>query len=182
MKRGVSHERAEHLDALDDPALFGAAFAEPSWRPWRAFLGCLFGLPMDDSARQLACTCTGRTDALAAGPYREAWLVVGRRSGKSRVLALIAVYLATFVPWRPRLAAGEMGVVMLLATDMSQAAVLLGYVRGLLSGNPLLAPLVTAENSERIELGSLRVAIEVHVSSYRSVRGCLVAWLGRRGG
>ena len=67
--------------------------------------------------------------------------------------------------------AGETGVVMLLATDMSQAAVLLGYVRGLLSGNPMLVQLVTAENSERIELGSLRVAIEVHVSSYRSVRG-----------
>ena len=36
------------LDALDDPALFGEAFAEPSWRPWRAFLGALFGLPLDD--------------------------------------------------------------------------------------------------------------------------------------
>ena len=35
------------LDALEDPSLFGEAFAEPSWQPWRAFLGCLFGLPME---------------------------------------------------------------------------------------------------------------------------------------
>ena len=74
------------LDALDDPGLFGEAFAEPTWRPWRAFLGVLFGLPLPDDLAQSARTCTGRTDALTAGPYREAWLVVGRRSGKSRVL------------------------------------------------------------------------------------------------
>ena len=159
------------LDALDDPGLFGEAFAEPSWRPWRAFLGALFGLPLPDDLAQFACTCAGRVDALTAGPYREAWLVVGRRSGKSRILALVAVYLAVFVPWRPRLAAGETGVIMVLAADRDQAGVLLGYVRGLIAGNPMLAQLVTAEGAERLELGTLRVAVEVHTSSYRAVRG-----------
>ena len=41
----------------------------------------------------------------------------------------------------------------------------------LISENPMLRQLETAENSERIELGRLKVAIEVHVSSYRSRRG-----------
>ena len=96
---------------------------------------------------------------------------VGRRAGKSRALALVAVYLAAFVSWRPRLAAGEVGVIMVLAADRNQAGVLLGYVRGLIADNPMLAQLVTAEGVERIELGTLRVAIEEHTSSYRAVRG-----------
>ena len=160
------------LDAMDDPALFGAAFPGQSWAPWRSFLGTLFGLPMDDSAAQLASTCTGhRQDAPTSGPYREAWLVCGRRSGKSRVLAAIAVYLAAFVDWRPRLAAGETGVVMILAADRDQAGVILDYVRGLLRGNPMLARLVTDDGAEHVTLGSRKVAIAVHASSYRSVRG-----------
>ena len=98
-------------------------------------------------------------------------MVCGRRSGKSRILALVAVYLAAFVSWRPRLSPGEMGVIMALAADRDQAGVLLGYVRGLIAGNPMLAQLVTSEGVERVELGTLRVAIEVHTSSYRAVRG-----------
>jgi hypothetical protein len=31
----------------------------------------------------------------------EAWLVIGRRGGKSFVLAVIAVFLACFRDWRP---------------------------------------------------------------------------------
>ena len=51
---------------------------------------------------------------------------------------------------------------MVLAADRDQAGVLLGYVRGLIAGNPMLAQLATGESVERIELGTLRVAIEVH--------------------
>ena len=137
-----------------------------------ALAGVVFGLPMDPRcAVDLARACTGRADALAHGPYREAWLVVRRSAGRSRALALVAVYLAAFVSWRPRLAAGEVGVIMVLAADRNQAGALLGYVRGLIADNPMLAQLVTAEGVERIELGTLRVAIEEHTSSYRAVRG-----------
>ena len=156
------------LDALDDPGLFGEAFVELSWRPWRALLATLFGLPVPEGLVALVASCTGRS---ASGPFREAWLIVGRRAGKSRILALVAVYLAAFVNWRPRLSPGEVGVIMVLAADRNQAGVLLGYVRGLIGSNPMLAQLATGESVERIELGTLRVAIEVHTSSYRAVRG-----------
>lgn len=159
------------LDALDDADLFAPAFAEESWRPWRAFLGALFGLPLPNDLAQLARDCTGRSDVLDGGAFREAWLTIGRRAGKSRVLALVAVYVATFLDWRLRLAIGETGVVMVLATDRDQAGVLLGYVRGLLAANPVLARMVTGQTAERIELAGQRVAIEVHTSSYRAVRG-----------
>lgn len=122
------------LDALDDLGLFGDAFPGESWRPWRSFLATLFGLPMDDSTAQLARHHSGRQDAATAGPFRECWCVVGRRAGKSRILALIAAYLAAFVSWRPRLAAGETGVIMILATDRDQAGVILGYTASCYQG------------------------------------------------
>jgi hypothetical protein len=158
------------LEAMDDAELFGRAFSEPSWRPWRAFLGALFGLGLSNDLAALARECTGRPDLPGAG-FREGWLACGRRAGKSRVLALIAVYVAAFVGWRERLAPGETGVVMILATDRAQASVLLAYVRGLLAEIPLLRPLVTGETAESVELGAQRVAIEVHTSSFRAVRG-----------
>ena len=58
------------LDTLDDAGLFGEAFAEASWQPWRAFLGAMFGLPLRNDLASLARCQTGRTDALAAGLSR----------------------------------------------------------------------------------------------------------------
>ena len=158
------------LEAMDDEKLFGAAFPGPTWRAWRSFIGTLFGLEMTGDLRSTARACSNREDVLSVGPYREAWLICGRRAGKSRILAAIAVYLATFRDWRPRLAAGETGVVLILAADRDQASVILGYVRGLLTGNPMLKGLVVADTAERIDLTG-RVSIQVGTSSYRSVRG-----------
>ena len=35
------------IECLDDPALFAPHFVGDTWRPWRAFLAALFGLPLD---------------------------------------------------------------------------------------------------------------------------------------
>ena len=81
------------LDAIDDPQLFGRHFRNAeSWAPWRAFLAALFGLPLKDEQRQLFQQCTGR-ERPPEGGSNEAWLVCGRRGGKSFILATIAVYL-----------------------------------------------------------------------------------------
>lgn len=47
-------------------------------------------------------------------------MIAGRRGGKSRVAALVAVFLALFRDYRGVLAAGERGTVMLLAADTRQ--------------------------------------------------------------
>jgi hypothetical protein len=52
---------------------------------------------------------------------REAWVVVGRRGGKSRVAALVAVWLACFNDYRAMLAPGEPGTLMVIAADRRQA-------------------------------------------------------------
>ena len=77
------------LADLDNPELFGPFFRGGSWGPWRAFLAALFALPMTEAEAELYRHHTGRQTPPVA-PFTEAALVVGRRGGKSRVLALIA--------------------------------------------------------------------------------------------
>ena len=63
---------------------------------------------------------------------REAWLVFGRRAGKSFILALIAVYLAIFRDWRPYLSPGEVGTIKVMAVDRRQARTIWRYAYALL--------------------------------------------------
>jgi hypothetical protein len=121
------------IDACEEPELFKAWFRDPStWRGWFTFMSALFGLPMDEADWALFRQCTKRDDRPAGG-FREAWLCVGRRGGKSIVLALIAVYLATFIDWSPYLSPGERGTVMVIASDRRQARTIFRYVRAFLN-------------------------------------------------
>jgi hypothetical protein len=161
------------LKALDDPQLFAPAFPDrASWAAWEAFLAALFGLPMPEAHAALYRTHTGR-QAGPCGPSREAWVVVGRRGGKSRVAALVAVYLACFRDYRRILARGEHGTLPIIAADRRQARTVLRYVLGLLEDCPMLAQLVANTTAESVEL-TTGVTIEVHTASFRSVRGYTV--------
>jgi hypothetical protein len=101
-------------------------------------------------------------------PFRESWLICGRRSGKSFIMALIAVFLACFRDYRPFLAAGEKATIMIIAADKKQARVVLRFVRGLLSA-PVLAARVVNDTSESIELEG-GVMLEV-ITASNAVRG-----------
>jgi hypothetical protein len=124
---------------------------------------------MDASGIEVYRRCTGRQE-LPESPPREATLVIGRRGGKSRVLALIAVFLACFRDWRPYLVPGERGYIVVVAADRRQARAIMGYVRAFLMETPMLAKMVTRENVEDIELKG-QVGIEVATCSYRTIRG-----------
>ena len=102
----------------------------------------------------------------------EAWLVVGRRGGKSFILSTIAVYLACFRDWRQYLGPGERAIatVMIVAADLKQCRVILRYVEGLLRSAPMLSALITNKTRERVDLSN-RVTIESHAASFRSTRG-----------
>ena len=80
------------LDALDDPNIFAHAFQNAaSWSSWRTFLACLFGLPLSEEQRELFKQCTGRQKP-TADECNEAWLVIGRRGGKSFAFAAELVH------------------------------------------------------------------------------------------
>ncbi|HVE22185.1 MAG TPA: hypothetical protein VNC39_09415 [Acidocella sp.] len=160
---------ANILDALDDQNLFGGMFDAPSWKPWRAFLGTLFALPMDEDQIATACRHTGRT-ALPDKPARYAELVVGRRGGKSRCLALIASYLACVPDHGPFIVPGETPVIAVIAADRRQAKVILNYIAGFLREIPLFADMIADELAESVRLTN-GVTIEVHTASIGAPRG-----------
>jgi len=143
------------LDAIRDQRLFGKAFKdEATWRAWFVFLAGLFALPMSEAEAEVWRACTGRS-ALPDQPFREGWLVCGRRSGKSFVMALVSVFLACFRDYRPFLAVGEKATLMVVAADRRQARQVMRFVRGLLSA-PVLAKRVVNDTADSIELVPLQ--------------------------
>jgi len=157
------------VEAIHDANLFRPLFRDLStWRNWLTCLKAIFGLPMDAGEIALFEQCTGRQSPPQA-PFREVFLVVGRRGGKSFTSALIAAYLAIFKDYSEFLAPGERGTIMILAVDRKQAQIILRYVKAILS-LPIFKPYVEKEMVEAIELTN-RIDIEVHTCSYRAVRG-----------
>lgn len=165
------------LDAISDPNLFASWFKDPStWQAWFALIAALFALPMTADQLAIYREHTGRNEPPVT-QASEAWLICGRRAGKSFVLALIAVFLAAFHDYRQYLAPGERGTVFVIATDRKQARIILRYVRALLNNVPMLARMIEREWAEGFDLSNA-VTIEVATASFRSTRGfTLVACL-----
>lgn len=147
---------------------FAPEFLSPTWAAWRACVAALFGDPVTDAEAAIIRACTDRDPPTE--PAREGWFVVGRRGGKSRIVSLIAVFIATARDYSRLLAPGERGVVLLVGADLKQGRVLMRYIAALLHDHPVLAAMVTRETSEEIELMN-GIVIEVATSSYRTVRG-----------
>jgi hypothetical protein len=162
------------IDAIHDEELFARWFRDrATWQAWLAFIAALFGVPMTPDQLATFQACTGRTEAPTEA-FTEAWLICGRRAGKSFVLALIAVFLACFKSYSEFLGPGERATVMVIATDRRQARVIFRYIRGMISGTPLLADLIERETADTLDLTN-GVTIEVGTASYRSTRGYTLA-------
>ena len=154
------------IEAVRDPAVFGPAFRDrDTWAAWFAFLAALFGLKMDAEQQRIFTACTQRSDT-PTEQANEAWLICGRRSGKSFTLALVAVFLAAFRDWTPYLGIGERGTITVIAADRKQARTIMRYTKGLFQSVPMLRQLVEAERQEGIDLTN-RVTIEVHTCQFQ---------------
>jgi hypothetical protein len=157
------------LEAIKRQDVLGATIRDQStFTAWLAFLAALFGLPMDATSADLFRACTAR-ETLPVAAYSEAWLICGRRAGKSFVMAMIAVYLATFRDYQKFLGIGERTTVMIVAADRRQARVIMRYVRGILA-LPVFAKIVENESKESFDLTN-RVTIEIATASIKAVRG-----------
>jgi hypothetical protein len=154
---------------LSDPNLLGKALADASWSAWRTLLIAAMGEKLSNEERRLFTALTGRghepnqrVDQLV--------LVIGRKGGKTRIMALMAVYLATLVDHRASLAVGERGVVLVVAQSQAVAKVLLRYAEGILEQSPLLRTLIVNRTQDTIELSN-GLTIEVRPCNYKSLRG-----------
>jgi len=157
------------LQVMTDPALLGRHFGGDSWSAWRAFLCALFALPLSEVDAATYARHTARR-TLPTAPAREGWVIVGRRGGKSRIAALVAVYLACFRDYRSVLAPGEVGTLAVIAADRRQARTIMRYIAGFLDAVPMLRQLIANRTKETFELAN-RVTIEVHTANFRAVRG-----------
>ncbi len=159
------------LRAMKHEKLFAPAFQPlESWWQWRVVLAALFALPNPTPIqRRLFTECTGRT-VWPKEPFREAALIVGRRGGKSKILALIAVYLAACRNHKPYLTAGETGVIAIIAAKREQARVILKYCAGLLRSSDILEKEIEDELTEVLRLKN-GTQIEIHTGTIASPRG-----------
>ena len=159
------------IQAMKDRNLFGNLLKDPaSWHAWEIYLSALFGLPIEGAQdRAIFNACTG-LDTPPATLARESYVICGRRSGKSFVSSIIAVFLACFKDWTPYLSPGERGWVFVIANDKNQAGIIKKYISGILHGNRLLKARLENETKEEIELkGSVGIAVKP--CSYRTLRG-----------
>jgi Phage Terminase len=154
--------------ALLDRRMLGGGFDNLStWRTWIVVLKAAFGLPLDARERETFIAVAGNR-APPTQRVRETWCVAGRRSGKSRMAAAIAIFLALFQKYR--LSVGERGMVLVIAGTVDQANTVFGYVRGFLESSPTLAREIANIKRYEIELKN-GIVIAVHSNSFRTVRG-----------
>ena len=163
------------IDAIQDRNLLGGSFKSlDTWRAWFIVLKALFGLPIEDpDDMKLYRDCTGLVNP-PGERIREAAIIAGRRSGKSFITAVIAVFLACFKNWAPFLTAGERAWVFIIAVDREQAKIIKGYVSGILNSSKILRGMIDQELKEEIHLKN-RVSIGIKTCSFRGVRGYTVA-------
>lgn len=167
------------IEAVNSERIFKPLFRDlRTWGAWNVFLKALFGLPIPDrNDLGLFRKCTG-LKAPSAKRAKEAYVIAGRRSGKSFISSVISVYLALFHDWKPYLSTGEKGWIFIIATDRAQAKIIKNYVSGILNSSPLFRRAVKKELRDEIELEN-GIIISIKTCDFRSVRGytCLGAIL-----
>ena len=165
------------IEACDHPSIWQSWFKKGTFGPWFSFLRILFHLPLSDADIELYRECTGRTD-IPSQPFTEAWLICGRRAGKSFILALCAAYLAVFKDWSQYLAEGELGMIRIAAVNRDQAKTIYRFTHALLTKVPAFARLIESDDAERIVLAN-NIVIEISTANFRSLRSVtLIAFLG----
>ena len=133
------------------------------------------GLNLSDEQRELFISVAGGRDP-PTRRVRELWAQVGRRGGKSRIAGALADYAALFVTYH--LAAGENGLVLVLAASQAQAKVVFSYCLGFIQQSPVLRQELIEATRNEIRLRS-GITIAIHSTSFRNIRGrtllCVIA-------
>ena len=152
--------------ALADPNLLD--LGAPSWAARRPLLLACMGEKLTPEEMEYFQRFTGRSEA-PTKRVDEAWIVAGRRGGKTRAMASLATYLAALCDHRHHLARGQRGYVLVVAPDLKQAGELISYCRGIFESK-LLKQLVARETNEEIELRN-GITIRVQTPNFRRIRG-----------
>ena len=134
---------------------------------WRVLLIAAMGEPLNDDERALFAKLTGR-EREPLQRIEEAVFVIGRRGGKSRTMATLAAYIVGLC--KHPLVRGERGVLLCIAPDQRQAAIVLDYTTAAFEQSPILRQLIVNRTTDTLELSN-GISIEVRASSFRRLRG-----------
>lgn len=146
-----------------------AEFEADSWRPWRNVLAATYGLAPEDP--DFVKALTGR-ETLPTTQARRVMYLAGRRSGKSRMAAVIAAFHLCCREY-PDIAEGERTIFVLVASTKSQALSVKSYFLGLLRSKTCrLAVKVVGETAETVRLSN---GLELVIMAGRhSIRGATI--------
>ena len=163
--------------ALADPDLFGTILAGESWSAWRVLTLALLGEELTDEERLVFTSITGR-EREPSSRVDEATFIMGRRSGKTRAAAVLAVYIAALCSHADKLAPGERGVLPIMSASTWQAGRAFAFVTGIFNEVPTFKGLVQNETADTLQLKN-GVDIECRPASFRTIRGvtaiCVIA-------
>lgn len=155
--------------ALESTKLFGQWFGDKSWTGWRTICRAAFGEQLTRTEKKFLASVAGERSP-PTKRVKELWCLVGRRAGKDSVASVIATYMAaTFKP-HGLLRPGERATIACLAVDRTQAAIVLGYIRGYFDQIPSLEAMVEKQTPDTIVLNN-GVDILVTTSDFRAARG-----------
>jgi hypothetical protein len=139
------------------------------WRTWRVLLFAAMDELLTEDERALFTQLTGRSQ-VPLQRVEEFVGVIGRRGGKSRAIATLAVYIAALCSHTDTLVPGETGLVLIIAPDQRQALIVLEYIAAALAATPILAQLVASRTVDTLTL-TTGISIEVRSASFRRLRG-----------
>jgi hypothetical protein len=177
-------QRLSIIEAWESEAFFRPLFGKDlsSWQAWRVFLKSLYGIPLEGDLEPLFFQLGTMRETPSAGGYSEAYAIVGRRGGKSRISSLIASFEAILGPWSGVVSPGERAWVFIIAVDKTQAGIILGYTRAFLhlfdDPKDPKKNLIERETIDEVHLTN-GVSIAVKTCSFRASRGfstcCVIA-------
>jgi hypothetical protein len=159
------------VDFIEDSNLAGAACPkQETFASWKTALSVFQGEELETMEElDLFSICT-ELEEQRTTPYKDAMFIVGRRGGKGRIAAAIGAYLASIPDYSTILAPGEIGLLPIIASDKSQARIVLNYCRDIFMLSPILKQQVEEELSWEIRLKN-RIIIRVMTCSTAAVRG-----------
>jgi hypothetical protein len=165
------------IEAIQHEKLLRPSFTErgaplETWNFWLTVLKFGFALPIEDRKERAFIKAVAGLERFVQPdePFRTITILAGRRSGKSRITAAIAVYLSTLAGMEKYLSGGEFGYVLITAVDKLQSQIVKRYCANMLRKSPILRKMIRAERTNEIELTN-NVIISIRPASYRSVRG-----------
>lgn len=162
------------IEFIEDPNLINDQSLSPAQK---MSLKAVYGLPLNKQERKLFRETTALTRYIPK-EWEEASFILARRSGKSdKIASNIALYEAC--AREHKLSKGEIGVVMLVSSELRrQSRILYSYILHKLQDSLILSKLIKNITSEEISLTN-GVIIQVYPCNVARIRGAsLITFIG----